>query len=413
MSENQDPDPSVSNAAAGSEITDTPNGESQDASSEEPREPRPRVFGKFAFFITVVPMLFYLTAMFFASYIETTRAHTRVKKQAHQYVLQSLAMLDGRLEQEYAGREADLDRLRNRWNLISLEDTIKREDWTAEDLQRIVGPIFDDNSRPDYLEKRDARRELKMLLKMKELEEKHKVRDVLSLSHRHFNNLNEPTDEELDSGDVSTDTASSTEWFPPDQTWYPATYCIRIAGTTILMLFAFPGYFKTKFKITWLSVVVGVVGIVAWIGLVELDRNFIHLGNYLAPHGREAFDPFHELKSDPTWMWQFMAIRFAGLVIVVPFIEEFFLRGWLMRYIDDPDWDEVPIGTAGTWAIAGVIGYGVMSHTGEPLAAAAWFGMVTWLYLKTQSIWDCVVAHGVTNLLLGIFVVYTGSWYLW
>jgi uncharacterized protein len=53
----------------------------------------------------------------------------------------------------------------------------------------------------------------------------------------------------------------------------------------------------------------------------------------------------------------------------------------------------------------------VLMHPAEMLAAAVWFTLVTWLMFKTKNIWDCVVAHGVTNLLLGIWVVASGDWY--
>jgi hypothetical protein len=46
------------------------------------------------------------------------------------------------------------------------------------------------------------------------------------------------------------------------------------------------------------------------------------------------------------------------------------------------------------------------------LAALVWFSLVTLLMVRTRSMWDCVVAHAVTNLLLGIYVVYSGSWAL-
>jgi membrane protease YdiL (CAAX protease family) len=32
--------------------------------------------------------------------------------------------------------------------------------------------------------------------------------------------------------------------------------------------------------------------------------------------------------------------------------------------------------------------------------------------VRTRSLWACVVAHGVTNLLLGLYVVYSGDWFL-
>ena len=47
----------------------------------------------------------------------------------------------------------------------------------------------------------------------------------------------------------------------------------------------------------------------------------------------------------------------------------------------------------------------------EMFAAAVWFTLITWLMFKTKNIWDCVAAHAVTNLLLGVYVVLSGDWY--
>ena len=52
----------------------------------------------------------------------------------------------------------------------------------------------------------------------------------------------------------------------------------------------------------------------------------------------------------------------------------------------------------------------VLMHPGEMLAAAAWFSLITGLMALTRNIWDCVVAHATTNLLLGVYVVATGEW---
>jgi CAAX prenyl protease-like protein len=171
-------------------------------------------------------------------------------------------------------------------------------------------------------------------------------------------------------------------------------------------------YLRAPFNFSWLSVAVGVVGIVVWIGLHWLDKQFLHVGEMFPPQ-RAAFNPFRELRHNPTWLSQFLAIRFAGLVLLVPLVEEFFLRGWLMRYIDDPDWDEIPLGEAGIWALVGIPIYAGMTHPNELIAAVVWFSMVTWLYLRTKSIWNCVIAHAITNLLLGLYVVQFGVWELW
>jgi len=194
--------------------------------------------------------------------------------------------------------------------------------------------------------------------------------------------------------------------------WYAETYSV-VVGLTFLLMFAVGrGYFFATFSISWLSVVVGALGVFLWIGLWWIDREFLGLGA-LFGSTREAFNPLAELSHDPTWMRQFLAIRFLGLVVVVPVIEEFFIRGFVMRYIDSHDWDRVPLGNV-TWLSAvGVAVYALVSHPAEPLAAVVWFSTVTWLYARTHSIWDCVLAHSTTNLLLGLYIVGTGTWELW
>ena len=190
---------------------------------------------------------------------------------------------------------------------------------------------------------------------------------------------------------------------------YPYTYVCVIGMTTALVVMFGWGYFKAPFSVSYLSVLVGLVGIVAWIGITELDRMTLDLGGFSE---RPSFNPFDELK-DSGWMWQFIGIRFFGLVIIVPLVEEFFIRGFLMRYVDDPDWDLIPLGIGNTAGWLSPTIYGVVAHLTEPVAALVWFSMVTLLYKKTGSIWDCVVAHAVTNLCLGIYVVYFGAWYMW
>ena len=41
-----------------------------------------------------------------------------------------------------------------------------------------------------------------------------------------------------------------------------------------------------------------------------------------------------------------------GLAVVVPVIEEFFLRGFVMRFVIDADWWKVPFGTLTPAAVA-------------------------------------------------------------
>ena len=49
----------------------------------------------------------------------------------------------------------------------------------------------------------------------------------------------------------------------------------------------------------------------------------------------------------------------------------------------------------------------------ELFAALAWFTLMMVLMLGTRSIWDCIVAHMVTNFLLGVYVLVWRDWWLW
>ena len=194
---------------------------------------------------------------------------------------------------------------------------------------------------------------------------------------------------------------------------YPYTYVPTILATGAFVLCFGWGYFKVPVRISFWSVVVGAVGVVLWVVIAGFDRTIAEMINeHVFSNKRPAFNPFEEFESKSA-LWQFLAVRFLGLVVLVPLTEEFFIRGFLMRYVDDPDWDEVPmgIGKIGGWISPAI--YGVATHLTEPLSAFVWFSMVTWLYYKTGSVWDCVVAHAVTNLLLGIYVVNYEQWHLW
>src|SRR5690606_41137358 len=103
---------------------------------------------------------------------------------------------------------------------------------------------------------------------------------------------------------------------------------------------------------------------------------------------------------------------FLGLALLVPMIEESFLRAFLMRYVMHENWTEIPFGVVNRMAVAVGILLPVLYHP-EHLAALVWFSLVTWLMVRTKNYWDCVAAHATTNLLLGIYVVVAGAWLLW
>lgn len=203
--------------------------------------------------------------------------------------------------------------------------------------------------------------------------------------------------------------------------YYPWIYTVKIALTVAAVVFVLPGYRPFPLRLSWLAILVGAVGGPLWIGLCLLNWEHVYLLPLLERCGlgwifgggdRSAFNPFEQLASRPALAWAFLSVRFFGLAVMVPILEEFFLRGFVMRFLMEREWWNVPFGKADRLAIILGTAIPMLSHP-ELLAAFVWFSMITWLMLRTKNIWDCVAAHAVTNLILGIYVVVSGDWWLW
>lgn len=196
---------------------------------------------------------------------------------------------------------------------------------------------------------------------------------------------------------------------------YPLVYTAKIVLTLAAMAFVWPGYRQYTGRVGWLAVVIGVVGTAVWVALAHLQRWGVAQSDigWLQSYGsRSAFNPLEELRDQGPMAYAFLAVRFLGLVAIVPVIEEFFLRGFLMRFVMAEKWWEVPFGNVNQLAVIVGTAVPVLMHPQEALAAAVWFSAVTWLMVRTRSIWSCILAHAITNALLGAYVLATGEWWL-
>jgi len=215
--------------------------------------------------------------------------------------------------------------------------------------------------------------------------------------------------------------ADNENWFGLEYYQYPIVYTVKIALTIAAMAFVLPGYRTFPFRISPLAIAVGIVGIALWIAICRLgfeQRLVEQLGKdsrivaWLGLGERPQYNPLAQLAATPAWAYTFLAIRFLGLALIVPILEEFFLRGFLMRYLVRDTFWLVPFGAVTRASIVVGTLVPVLYHP-EKLAALVWFSLVTWLMVRTKNIWDCVAAHAVTNLLLGIYVVTQQHWELW
>lgn len=196
--------------------------------------------------------------------------------------------------------------------------------------------------------------------------------------------------------------------------WYPWLYGLLVVGLlgALAWLLAGKEILRPHLRIAS-GVAVGLVGIAMWIGLASLhvEQTLAEfLPEWLRPEARVAYNPLQQL--DGLSVWAFIAVRLAGIAIVVPLAEELFWRGFLLRWLIDPEWEKVPVGEFTLSSCAIVTLMFTLAHP-EWLAAASYCLLINALLYWKRDLWLCVVAHAVSNFVLAIYVLSTGEWWLW
>ena len=205
----------------------------------------------------------------------------------------------------------------------------------------------------------------------------------------------------------------------PEQWVYPLQTL-----TVGLLLFSLRSYYFFKpIRGLGLAVFLGVIGIALWFAPSLIYTKLISAGvakqewwKWVGLAERlKGFDPSF-FQDQTFWYVSALIMRFARMVIVVPFVEELFWRGFLMRYVqaDGGPFLRVPFGKHSWPAFAIVTTLVVLAHNTEDyLGALIWGSLMYWLAVRTKSLAACVVMHAVGNLLLGIYVLNTRQWGFW
>lgn len=196
--------------------------------------------------------------------------------------------------------------------------------------------------------------------------------------------------------------------------WYPVLYSSLVLGMLVYMawLLLNKPVLRPHARVLW-GVVVGLVGIALWIGLASLhieEQLAQWLPTWLRPEARVAYNPLEQLSG--VQAWAFIAVRLLGIAVVVPIAEELFWRGFLLRWLIDPEWERVPLGEFTLASCATVTLMFTLAHP-EWLAAAVYCLLINGLLYWKKDLWLCVVAHAVSNLALAVYVLATGAWWLW
>ncbi|MDB5906146.1 MAG: prenyl protease-related protein [Massilia sp.] len=190
-------------------------------------------------------------------------------------------------------------------------------------------------------------------------------------------------------------------WSAAELRWL---YGARIGAVALVLAIFWRQYDELKtFRLSAARVltalVAGVVVLVLW---VNLSAGWMTIG------AAAGFDPTTAGRID----WPLAAMRIAGAALVVPVMEELFWRSFLMRWIDTPAFQSLEPSQVSVKSLiltSVLFGFEHNLWLAGVVAGLAYSA----LYIRHRTIWSPILAHAVTNGLLGVWVVVTSSWSYW
>ncbi len=161
-----------------------------------------------------------------------------------------------------------------------------------------------------------------------------------------------------------------------------------------------------------IGIATGIIGLGAWIVLVR---------------------PFADTGSGTPWSPTAFTLHLAAAGLLVPVFEEFLMRGFIFRFIlqweasrreatADPFGqtldkksinDLSPAAWSGKAVIISTLIFAAGHHPHEWPAAIVYGVLMAGLLIIRRDLLTPVVAHAVTNIGLGLYIYFTGSWHLW
>ncbi len=196
----------------------------------------------------------------------------------------------------------------------------------------------------------------------------------------------------------------SVKYFP-DFTAY--LYIIKTIVVAALLWFWRNEYksdivFNLSFKETVTAVACGILALVIWV---------VPEGVFFQLEQSSSFDP-HALGESTSAVFILISVRLFGSAVIVPIMEELFWRSFLMRYLIDSEFKSVALGAFTWFSFIGVAIVFGLEHNRIAVGIIVGF-LYGLLLIRQKKLMGVIVAHAITNLGLGIYVIVTGNWIFW
>lgn len=197
-------------------------------------------------------------------------------------------------------------------------------------------------------------------------------------------------------------TALQGQFGPGSAYWL---YFIKTLVGAWMVWEARPFIAEMRWALSWEAVVVGIAIFGVWVGLDGFYPRLSKLG--------EGWNPNREYGDGTGLAWFFVVVRIAGSSLVVPPIEEVFYRSFLYRYFVKLDFRAMPLSQFHglSFVVTSTI-FGLL-HPDRWLAGILCGLAYQWLVIRKGRLGDAMTAHGITNFLLGLWVIWRGAWDFW
>jgi hypothetical protein len=153
------------------------------------------------------------------------------------------------------------------------------------------------------------------------------------------------------------------------------------------------------------AIFIGIVVFVFWVWLDPYYPHFFKITN--------TWNPLHDFGAGSRLALAIMIVRVFGMTIVVPPLEEVFYRSFLYRYMLREDFENVPLGRfdGRAFLITAVL-FG-FAHDARWLVGILCAFCYQGLVIRKGRLGDAITAHAITNLLLGVYIIWKHQWQFW
>ena len=155
-------------------------------------------------------------------------------------------------------------------------------------------------------------------------------------------------------------------------------YAARVLLTLPLLVFFLKEYREIRIEKDWLGIIFGILIFVFWLWLDPFYPKIFG--------GKPIFNPTPLFKTT-------LALKFIGMVILAPWLEELFFRSFLPRFLQKGvNWYTIPPGSFTSMTFIGsALIFGLIHH--EWIPALLMGLLMNWLFQKTRNLWSCILSH--------------------